>query len=549
MIKSLRTLACLAVMGLAATLASAQAVVFQYSQFPMCNPSTKNPEGVPVGVYLWLPAEAKQIRGLIVSGQTLIEREMSKDPIIRKACAEQSLGILHVRSGLNSVKLQELLDGFATQSGYAELSTAPLFFVGHSAGGPQARQAAAVMADRCFGLMQYRGGGPWAGPPLSQPATQPTTNPAQMYVPAYIPSLMMTGQFDEFGGTRDAAGGEPAWQNPRKDLADQRAAQPEALWSMIVEPGAGHFAWSEQNARYLALFITKAAAQIPATLPADGSAPKLTRLDYKKGWLSDLNLKPASTVPAAVYTEYTGDKTLASWHMDEALAKAAAVYHAGLSRKDQFIKWEDPYTIDAGVRFFFSKPVWVDDGMTLEVHPAWWDKVPPRWPNVGEPATNGGTPIKVKTVAGILKPISDRKFRIEYDALSPATEGGRNTFMAYSDGNEEYRHCEQVGMLPKNFGPGTKGKDNTITFPPIGNLKTTSAPVPLNATADTGLKVQYYVAEGPATVVEGKLVISEVPVRAKFPIKIRVVAWQFGSLVEPLVKGATPVVQEIQLEK
>jgi len=61
--------------------------------------------------------------------------------------------------------------------------------------------------------------------------------------------------------------------------------------------------------------------------------------------------------------------------------------------------------------------------------------------------------------------------------------------------------------------------------------------------------VEYYVACGPATVADGKLKIVEVPGRAAFPIAVKVVAWQFGRGVEPLVQTAAPAVQTIRIEK
>jgi len=76
-----------------------------------------------------------------------------------------------------------------------------------------------------------------------------------------------------------------------------------------------------------------------------------------------------------------------------------------------------------------------------------------------------------------------------------------------------------------------------------------SGPVELKASSDCGLPVEYYVAYGPATIVDGKLKITEIPARATFPINVKIVAYQFGSGVEPLVKTATPVEQTIQVEK
>jgi hypothetical protein len=45
----------------------------------------------------------------------------------------------------------------------------------------------------------------------------------------------------------------------------------------------------------------------------------------------------------------------------------------------------------------------------------------------------------------------------------------------------------------------------------------------------------------PPRIKVGKLRIAEIPARAAFTINVRVVAWQFGRGVEPLVKAATPV--------
>lgn len=74
-----------------------------------------------------------------------------------------------------------------------------------------------------------------------------------------------------------------------------------------------------------------------------------------------------------------------------------------------------------------------------------------------------------------------------------------------------------------------------------------SPPVQLQATSDSGLPVQYYVAFGPARIGNGQLIISDVPTKARFLIEVKVVAWQFGSGVEPLVKTAAPVERTFKL--
>jgi hypothetical protein len=121
--------------------------------------------------------------------------------------------------------------------------------------------------------------------------------------------------------------------------------------------------------------------------------------------------------------------------------------------------------------------------------------------------------------------------------------------MAFSTGDKEYRYTELVGMMPRGFSGLKKGKEQTITFPPLGNLNVDSGPIKLKATSDSGLPVEYYVAHGPATIVNGTLCITELPTRAKFPVDVKVVAYQFGSGVEPLVKTAAPVEQTIRIRK
>ena len=119
----------------------------------------------------------------------------------------------------------------------------------------------------------------------------------------------------------------------------------------------------------------------------------------------------------------------------------------------------------------------------------------------------------------------------------------------HSDGDTEYRYTEQVGMMPKGFATLTIGKEQKITFPPIGDLKAHADPVPLKATSDSGLPVEYYVAQGPALIEDGKLRLADLPLRATYPLEIEVVAYQFGRGIEPRVRSATPVSQKVRVHK
>jgi len=71
----------------------------------------------------------------------------------------------------------------------------------------------------------------------------------------------------------------------------------------------------------------------------------------------------------------------------------------------------------------------------------------------------------------------------------------------------------------------------------------------LKATSDSGLAVEYYVAYGSGLIFGSKLMTSELPGGARFPVEVTVVAWQFGRGIDPLVRTATPVEQTIRIEK
>jgi len=497
----------------------------------------------PSAAYLWLPPKAVQLRGIVVMGMTLAEREMVKDPILRKACADEQLAILFFKTGLGSVDLPAVLDDLAKASNYAELRNAPLFFVGHSAGGPQALDLAMKYADRCFGLMQYRGGHPMM---QKEP------------LPPGITALMMIGQFDEFGGVmRDDAGRE-SWNKGWDSMHKFRKASAENLGSIVVEPGAGHFAWSEKNAEYFALFLKKAArARIPQWNPDAKEPVKCAKVEAKSGWLTGMLAKTPEAAGIAADAEYKGEKDAAAWHFDKEMAEANEAYHKGhFGKKDQFLMWKSATTLDAGVRHYFNEVKWIGDGQTFVVQFAFAPTYPkptpddkgPKWNTAGEPAGNSGGANSVRLVGGPLVPTWANALRIKFDALAPATDPGRATFLAEAAETAEYRHTELVGMMPRGFAGLKAGKDQSVSFELPTEMKIGDE-LELKAVSDSGLPVEYYVSHGPARIEKGKLVVADVPSRANFPLEVKVVAYQFGRGVEPFVRTAVPVERTIKLVK
>lgn len=463
------------------------------------------------GAFLWLPPASERIEGILVAGTTSIEKDVVRDPRVREVCRRRNLAIVFGTSGLNGFFGQELLDKLAEASGYEELSTAPLFFVGHSAGGPQAKQQAAAFGGRTFGLMLSRGGIPDAG--------------------SRFPTLVLTGQFDEFGGLmRDENGREPAWENPRDALAQVLEADRELFVSFAVEAGAGHFGWSERNAELFALFLDKAAAGVRESYP------------------SPLPLR-GNQIPVPGDPRWTRQ-------MDREFAEALSRYNAPLqdSRRDQFLRWENRHWVDAGVRNFFHALDFEGDGQTFRVRPVFAERVPgqhngngPRWLEAGQDVGNAGGEIKIRVVSGPAVVVEGHRLRLQHDALNPAQgPWGRLTFLAYSEGNGEFRHTELPGMAPRGYR-GPQGQTQTITFDEIHEIHGGENPIPLVASASSGLPVSFYVLRGPAVVKDGQLHITQVPARPKYPIEIEVVAYQAGSGVEPRFSPAPGISQVTRL--
>jgi len=66
-------------------------------------------------------------------------------------------------------------------------------------------------------------------------------------------------------------------------------------------------------------------------------------------------------------------------------------------------------------------------------------------------------------------------------------------------------------------------------------------PLKLKATSNASVPVYYYIREGPAEMDGDTLKITGIPSRAKFPMKVTVVSWQYGRSIDPKLQTAQPV--------
>lgn len=115
------------------------------------------------------------------------------------------------------------------------------------------------------------------------------------------------------------------------------------------------------------------------------------------------------------------------------------------------------------------------------------------------------------------------------------------TFVATHPGDDEYKPTVQ--QAPMSIPRNTEGIEQHITFKQIANQTIKTKKLWLTASSDAGLPVYFYVKEGPADIDGNTLSITKVPPRARYPIKVTVVAWQWGRSISPKIKTAENVEQ------
>jgi hypothetical protein len=518
--------------------ASLPAEVYQFSA------PARDARGEEIRAFLWVPPEADRLRGALVGGLTLMEPEFARDPLIRAACAGEKLAIVYFSPALDAEfddvgkgsgrLLQKALDDLGEVSGYRELSAAPLFPFGHSVGSIFAARVVAWRPERCFGALAFKGGLPVAeGSSI-----------------AGVPILVVKGQFEEFGPgpsgvLREFEDRETSWKGMREILEGLRKKDPRHLIAYLVEPGATHFAWSERLAPYAAGFIRRAArARIP-DWPIDAREPVRCRdIDPSSGALTSVEV--GKEAAAAPWNGYAGDRTRTFWHFDAELAKLADALHADLlGRKPQFVTFADPVS---------RQPIFTGHDLRLRLRPHWvgpdtfrvagtfLDRAPDKYPKLEGPAGHGEGPIRFRAFAGAVEQTAPDTFRMGDDGRGRI----RADILAYALDDGTFRYAEQQGRvnLPEKL---TAGRAQAIAFPPAGPLVIGGSPVRLGASSDAGLPVRYCVESGPAVIEGDALRVAEVPRRARFPLPVSVLAYQYGSAVEPLVRSAEPVRMTVQV--
>lgn len=497
--------------------------------------------------YLWIPEDCTRVRGVVVANHNMVEQGILEHPAMRATLARLGFAELWVVPYLDATfdfnqgageRFQRVVDTLAAASGYEELSRAPVVPLGHSACATFPWNFAAWAPERTLALISYKG---------DAPRTTLTGNGHKRIdwgerSIAGIPALMVMGQYEW-------------WEDRLAPAFEFQAAHPDCPVAVLADAGRGHFDYSDRTVAFLARFIEKAAA---ARLPADASG-KLVPVDPRDGWRVDRwRLESPPTAPAAPYADYAGDARAAFWCFDEEMARATEAIHAGQRGKLPALLsvTDGEQAPEAGN----GEPVTPrflpdEDGLTFRLKTAFLSSVPDNSPKgalwTGLPvgaalaAPGGGGPITLSRIVGPLVQTGPDTFRVRY-GRAEYTENRRNHdlwLVAAHPGDERVRAIVQQAMV--RVTPAAAGEPQTIEFPAIADqtvgVDAAPSPLKLSATSSAGLPVEYYVLEGPAEVEGDTLRFTAIPPRAKYPLRVTVVAWQLGRFAEPPVRAAARV--------
>ena len=503
--------------------------------------------------FLWIPPKCKQVRSVVIGQHNMEEEPLFEHPVFRDTLRELDMAVVWITPGIDLFfnfnkgagdHFELMLKYLARESGYSELKYVPVVPVGHSAAASFPWNYAAWNPERTLAAISISGQWPFY---ISE--VQPDWGTRSI---DGIPGIVTIGEYE--------------WADQRSvEGVKQRQQHPKVPLSMLAEPGGGHFDLSDKKVTYLSLYLKKAAQyRLPKNMPVDKPV-NLKPIDpTKQGWYVERwhNNQPP-TFQAAPVEQYAGDPGEAFWFFDEELSHATEKFQAhyrgmkadllGYIQNGSIVEQNKRTHQQVTLQFL---PV--DDGLTFRLNGTFVDNVPEgrpeRWTGLkaGTPITHSidGGSVSINRICGPVEKLDEETFAIRFYRMGMKNKKRSNEIwlIASHPGDSEYKRSVQQSSM--RFPLRNKeGKEQYITFPKISDQHVDVNSIKLNAVSDSGAKVNYYVLAGPAEIDKDNLKFYEIPPRSKFPVKVTVVAWQWGRSIEPKLKTADPVEQTFYIYK
>jgi hypothetical protein len=490
--------------------------------------------------FLWIPENCKQVRGIVFAQHNMIEEGIIENPYFRKTMTDLGFAEVWVtpvvswtydKTKNEDKVIDELFQSLANVSGYQELAYAPIIPIGHSAMASFPWNYAAFNPERTLALVSVHGDAPQSNLTGSG---KPNPNWENRNIDG-IPSLFVMGEYE--------------WWDARIQPAHKYIAKhPKSVITLFADAGHGHFDYSDMMVKYVADYIKKAAKErLPSKMAIDNYA-NLKKINPSSGWLMDKWRQ--DSIPqfsAAKYKNYQGNQVVASWVFDKQMAEATEKFYAqARGKKNQFIGLKQngeivqPDKTHANFQLNFSP---LNDGISFAVSPFFADSL-----RLNSKSNFAKTPLLIDRICGPVKKVNDTTFQIKFDKLGFNNTKRSNDIwlLAHNNGDADYKSAVQ--QLHLRFPIINKeGKSQTIDFDALSDLKYGVKLIKLNAKSNVGAKVSFYVKEGPAYIVEDVLHFTEIPPKSKFPVKVTVVAWQYGIAGE--IQSAEPVERSFYITK
>lgn len=491
--------------------------------------------------FLWIPSEARQLKAVIIGQHNMLEEGILEHPYFRKRLASLSVAEIWISPGIDQVwasegpsprLLQKLLDRLAEVSGYEELKNLPVIPMGHSAMATFPWNYAASDKARTLAVLSIHG-------------DSPSTN-----LTGYGRSNLDWGKLEIDGIPGLMVEGEYEWWEARVQPGlDFMKQHPGTCMSFLCDAGRGHFDYSEQLVQYLALFVEKAMKyRLPEGFRADRPYTLLP-VDKTKGWLAD-RWHPDSLpqAKAAPYQQYTGDKDNAFWYFDQEMARLTErIYAEQRGKKPQYLGFclngkRMKYQPEQFARYV-SKLEPQADGLTFHLSSVFLD-------SLHQNISNEHARVKthITRISGAVEKLNDTTFTVRFSrmGLNNTKRTANFWLMAANDGDRHYKSAVQQIYFSFPYR-NLEGQAQKIEFDSLPDVKAGTSSMALHATSTSRLKVHFYIQEGPAKIVNDRLVFTKIPIRSAFPIKVTVVAWQHGRNAEPKVATAEPVVRSFYI--
>ena len=488
----------------------------------LSNETNKNSEA-----FLWIPENCNQVKGIVFGQHNMCEETLFEHPAFRQTMSELGIGIVWVTPIINfswdvstgcQVVFNKLMSDLAEISGYHEISDVPIIPLGHSAMATFPWNFSAWNPDRTLAVISYKGDAPrtnltgYGGANLEWGRTRNIDG---------IPGLMIEGEYE--------------WWEARVNPALAfRMMYPESCISFLCDAGPGHFDVSDEVVEYISLFIKKS---VQYRLNDDGT---LNKIDNNKGWLAERWSELKRRSKAAPYAKYKGDPHDAFWYFDKEIAEATVKYYTNQKgNKKQYISYTQngimlPFQKKAHVQYSLPFNPGID-GITFHLGTAFTDSM-----HTDFSSDHASEKTSIKRINGPVKKINDSTFQIQFYRMGFENKKRTNeiTLVAYNPGDKNYKSAVQEINIRFPY-PNTDGVRQKINFSSLPNIDNKRESIRLNAVSDCGLPVSYFIKEGPATIDGSVLKIQKIPTRTKFPVKVTVVAWQYGIINK--IQTAEPV--------